>query len=732
MLLKNLSQHNVKVEDKYFNKGGEGSIHNVLGDPSVVAKIYHPKGRTKEKEQKLRAMIQSPPTGKVASQIAWPKDVLYSPSGEFMGFLMPKIRNSVEISQIYSYDNRNKYYYAFFVKVAQNLCAAVGAVHSSGHVCGDLNHANIYVDPKTALVTLIDTDSYEITSKDGKRYRCPVCIAEYVPAEINNLLNKGENLRHTKEETFSTYTDNFAVGIHVFKLLMNGAHPFACRVIDKNYNGPDFTLVNNIVDGLFPYVEGVKYVAPPKYVPDINSFPESLKELMLKAFNGRRRYLRNRPTIQEWYDELEILEDSLVKCTDNGMHSYYKENVSCPLCECESRMNRVVVNPRPVIVKPIKNGVTVGVGVGTTGGGYVGTGGNIGTGGGGYIGGGGNIGTGGGGNIGTGGGTGSRGIISVLLQRIGGIGNFLLSAIILVFTAPVLVFKFLGTYTFGIIFGVASWAAVQYGVYYAMSFVTLDEWWGPILRGAVSIIALFIPLFLSMIREMIFGLSLLDFFDAVDNVYVHAWIPAIVIYPIIWVVRYFSNRQEAGESGAVTSFFAGLGDFFANIGSSISTFVSGLSTDGMFTGTPTWTIIAGGVVALIVLIAIFKSFMGFVVGIAVWSGFQVFAMWAFEALSPGVWWWWFVGLIVMGFAPYIPLWICYFIESAFIPISDFWDNMCLVMNFSPFLAIIGYGGTALVSVWGTGLLNVIITPILACAPAVFVFSKMPDATMDLI
>ncbi len=241
----------VDVNDTHFAKGGEGTVHDVVGNRNVVAKLYHKKGRTSEREKKILAMINKPPVGSVAKQIAWPSDILYTGAGEFVGFIMPRVSNTVELSSLYSNDKRNAYQKKFYIQVAQNLCAVVDSVHGAGHVVGDLNHANIHVDPNTALVTLVDTDSYTVNEGNGKIYPCGACMPEYIPKEISDFMDSGNSLRSAPADTFNRHTDNFALAIHIFKLLMNGAHPYACRVVNTKYSGSQFTQEKNIKKGFF-------------------------------------------------------------------------------------------------------------------------------------------------------------------------------------------------------------------------------------------------------------------------------------------------------------------------------------------------------------------------------------------------------------------------------------------------------------------------------------------------
>ena len=78
---------------------------------------------------------------------------------------MQKVSGLSSLIDFYVYDNRKKYLWSQYVKVAENIAAAVNNVHDSGHIIGDLNPNNFMLDVNTGRVMLVDTDSYHIKSK---------------------------------------------------------------------------------------------------------------------------------------------------------------------------------------------------------------------------------------------------------------------------------------------------------------------------------------------------------------------------------------------------------------------------------------------------------------------------------------------------------------------------------------------------------------------------------------
>lgn len=163
-----------------FSSGGEGEIYEIFNASEKCAKVYYHGLRSKELEEKLKVMMANPPDQSVLFQIAWPLDIIYSNVNRFVGFIMPKIEalGAVQpIYNIYKYPPREYKGLTFKQKliIAQNICAAIDALHTAGVVLGDFSPCNIGVDMNTGNVAFWDTGSYHIKNmKTGRTYRCRV------------------------------------------------------------------------------------------------------------------------------------------------------------------------------------------------------------------------------------------------------------------------------------------------------------------------------------------------------------------------------------------------------------------------------------------------------------------------------------------------------------------------------------------------------------------------------
>lgn len=331
-----------------LGKGGEGTVYKISGMPNCVLKIFADGKKTETRHRKLLAMLSTPISDEAMKQVTWPMDVVYE-NNQFAGYVMPLISNNEDLNVMYS----DKYTCSFSEKItiAQNLCAAINAVHNAGHVCGDLNPKNIGVDPNTARVTLVDTDSYHIA--DGNRvYRCEVGLPEYLPREIQEKMKNGQTLANATLPTFSKYTDLFALAVHIFALLMNGCHPYACA-INNNVNIAQLTAsqasvvapqpIDNICTGFFPFKEKRNGITIPKYAPEFDMLPKKIRELFARAFVDGHNNPQRRPDAAEWYYALSDLKKQLTGCSKEGSHIYPNHLKKCPWCELEKRMSQAIV-----------------------------------------------------------------------------------------------------------------------------------------------------------------------------------------------------------------------------------------------------------------------------------------------------------------------------------------------------------------------------------------------------
>ena len=341
--------------DEPLGKGGEGSVYEITTKPDFVIKVFNEQNRTETRHRKLLAMAGTKISANMMKQIVWPVDVVYL-NRRFVGYVMPKLDDFLELNCMYIDDSGYTLYDK--IMIARNLCAAISAVHNAGQVCGDLNPKNIIVDPASARVTLVDTDSYHITDRANSRvYRCEVGLPEYLPREIQEKMRNGYDLRTAPLPTFTRETDLFALAVHIFALLMNGCHPFASAVdYTAAMNAMSVSRasivapqpVDNVCNGLFVFHEGKNGLVKPKYAPDFEILPPKIQEYFIRTFVDGHTDPSKRVDTLEWYDALSTMLDELQVCKENQYHMYAAHLDYCPWCKLEKILNIYIAKPKPV------------------------------------------------------------------------------------------------------------------------------------------------------------------------------------------------------------------------------------------------------------------------------------------------------------------------------------------------------------------------------------------------
>ena len=332
--------------------GGEGAVYNIVGDSHHLAKIYHAAKLQASPElgEKLEYMVNNPPDASVLDQIAWPIDVLRDSSGRFCGFIMPKLDAREELKNIYPYPPKagTKINTDQKLVIAINVCIVISAIHKAGYVFGDFNPNNIGVNLNNGHVGFFDTDSYHFTDiRTGDTYWCEVACDGYVAPElINHCHLEKKDFAHASLPTFTTDTDNFALAIHIFKLLMNGYTPFNGIKESESVSQSSPGTGNLAIErDNYCFKKGNKPQSAA--TPTIDSLPNEIQILLGRTFLGGVSNPSSRATADEWRSALENMRNNLVQCADDPDHMYFKGNKKCPYCEASKRYQNALAGFAP-------------------------------------------------------------------------------------------------------------------------------------------------------------------------------------------------------------------------------------------------------------------------------------------------------------------------------------------------------------------------------------------------
>lgn len=303
-----------------IGKGGEGEVYAIKGRSGQAVKIYNTSLRAK-REDKVRAMVGEG----LAFQtdlVAYPGEVVTDRRGNFLGFVMRLVSGYHPLHELYSPKSRQRHFqksdYRFIVHAALNVARAVGKVHQTGCVIGDLNHSGVLV-AQDATVALIDADSFQF-SLNGKSYPCVVGVPDFTPPELHgkNLASVQRTIEH----------DNFGLAVAIFHLLFMGRHPYAGR-----YKGPDISMGDAIAQNRFAFSltrQASTQTTPPPGALTLDMFPDAISRAFESAFGltpGARH------SALDWIHALNTLEGSLNRCGKVKTHYYPSAAGGCVWCK---------------------------------------------------------------------------------------------------------------------------------------------------------------------------------------------------------------------------------------------------------------------------------------------------------------------------------------------------------------------------------------------------------------
>ena len=360
----------IQLNPSPIGSGGEGDVYTILNNDRFVAKIYKAGVMSPELSEKLNVMVQAPPKKEVLTQVAWPMDVLLDRSGKCCGFVMPKLNITHELGEIYKYPSNLPLSALQKINIAQNICVVISDVHEAGYVFGDFNPRNIGLDINTGLVSFLDTDTYHVyDAKKGITHRCNVCAPGYAAPELlekcsNYISTNPADSKHayarTPLPTFTKETDNFALAIHMFKLIMNGYTPFGGIIetasVSQSSPGVGDAAVRR---DSYCFKPGFKHQSAA--IMPLEALPHGIADLFTQAFLYGKIDPRQRPSAMQWYSELKASERTLVMCKLNPLHHYDRKNAFCPLCDADERYAEAIgvitskspnASPKQVVYSP--------------------------------------------------------------------------------------------------------------------------------------------------------------------------------------------------------------------------------------------------------------------------------------------------------------------------------------------------------------------------------------------
>ncbi|MGL5778688.1 protein kinase domain-containing protein [Cetobacterium sp.] len=243
-------------------QGGEGKIY-FYGDLAI--KIFHANKLTQERVEKLKLLSDKNIT---IPNVATVNGIVFNKMNDIVGYSMKKFHGkTLERVLLTLRDKDNA------KEIAKNILTTINKLHKKKILMGDINPSNILVDDNNQIC-LIDMDSYQIDN-----YPCYVFKEEFLPPEFS-----GENIGTYMRDVSNEY---FPISILLFKILMNGKHPYDQRQSEK-------TLSERIKTLDFKYsIDGKELENTPKGIWNSlwNELPKYMRLHFYKAFTqNEKRY----------------------------------------------------------------------------------------------------------------------------------------------------------------------------------------------------------------------------------------------------------------------------------------------------------------------------------------------------------------------------------------------------------------------------------------------------------
>ncbi len=322
---------------KEIAKSGEGTVWET-NHKDKVAKLYHEP--TPERFMKLQIMISNPPVDPMRERnhvtFAWPQDILQDSTKKSVGFIMPKVGDSVPLSTIYNPRLRSRkaprFNWHYLHTTALNFSLAVQSLHREGYVIGDIKPQNILVN-KNALISIIDTDSFQVKNPYSQDvYRCLVGSEGFTPAEL-----LGKELADINQTDIH---DRFRLGVIIY-LLLFGDHPFKGKWMARGESPLPTELIRH---GYWPYAQRSLIKPGPNTIP-LTIVHQSLQTAFQACFTQGHSNPNQRPKAEDWVNALKVSVNDLKACHLEKNHLYSRTYGRCYWCDRKAKLGIDIFNP---------------------------------------------------------------------------------------------------------------------------------------------------------------------------------------------------------------------------------------------------------------------------------------------------------------------------------------------------------------------------------------------------
>jgi DNA-binding helix-hairpin-helix protein with protein kinase domain len=280
--------------------GAAGDVYEIADDK--VAKIYNGNQANENKNDLFqKIIIMSFKFHRLAElrdrPLAWPLGPIIASKAsrgsdlkpneqidedEFCGFVMPRIHDVYGLEDVIAaprlgtvpVTGKDR------IRIARRIAEIVGICHDAKFIIGDINMRNIVVSGKTLTPTIIDCDSFQFTTRAMKKFTTDVGMIDFSSPDLLRRAEQNGGKFAGLERTRAD--DCHALAVVIFKLLMNGRHPY-----DDEHGLPAISdLKRAILARSFPYSAGSSSKPPTKREAErYGGIDKDVRELFEKAFH---------------------------------------------------------------------------------------------------------------------------------------------------------------------------------------------------------------------------------------------------------------------------------------------------------------------------------------------------------------------------------------------------------------------------------------------------------------
>lgn len=228
--------HNTKIVEidttdestQQIGKGGQSRIYAVeLFGEAKVAKIYKAETPKGQLQKRLVALLKF---GKIEGALM-PEHIILDEDDRLRGYIMSPIPTGFyQLSRMLLPEVRKYLGTRWIVDIFIAIHRLIRNLHKRGIIVGDLSPNNIFINPSTGEILLIDCDSLQFNG-----FPCPVATAEFLhPSLYNTALHI--------DPVFSPETDWYSFAVSLFAILFNclpydGVHPDHADYRERAKNG---------------------------------------------------------------------------------------------------------------------------------------------------------------------------------------------------------------------------------------------------------------------------------------------------------------------------------------------------------------------------------------------------------------------------------------------------------------------------------------------------------------